>query len=245
MSSLNTRIKEALSQKPISELKFDVFLETVKTEVEKAHKFLGYKPSPHIDLNDMINDLAKYIKDNYGYLKQGEFEIASELGYTGQYGEFIGLSIKTFLSWIRSYLNSELRATSYKSWKEEQPKTELSQKELDEKNERAIREMARDCWENYLRTDVVNDVRNFCFDYLEKTDQIKIDLEPFKQHARLRIREENSQMTLDLAKRSQMKGVISRLEGGDYEENVIIQAKKLALEEIFNNYFKTKTEPKF
>lgn len=126
----------------------------------------------------LANSLEKEIKQYFGGLTIAEVEHALELGIRGKYGEYYGLSIKTFHSFLKKYFESKERA---EAWKQKQPqllidKVELTQEEKDKKSiEGIIFE-----FENYSKNKN-SIVVAVTYDFLERKGILKVPKEKKKE----------------------------------------------------------------
>lgn len=57
-----------------------------------------------------------YIKDKFKTLTVKELKLAVLNGLTGEYGDFIGINLKTFSGWIKGYSTSELKKQAMSEW---------------------------------------------------------------------------------------------------------------------------------
>ena len=53
--------------------------------------------------------LCSELQESFPSLTFGEVSLCFELGAKGEYGEFMGLNMRTFARWLKAYRTSELR----------------------------------------------------------------------------------------------------------------------------------------
>lgn len=61
------------------------------------------------DLKFTIRELSQSVSERFPGLSIEEVNIALDKGVKGDYGEYFGLNVVTFLSWIKAYYESDLR----------------------------------------------------------------------------------------------------------------------------------------
>lgn len=86
----------------------------IKAGVLKSYADLGFKlpiaqPGEHDPVEYLINELVREVKKNYPTLRIGEIGIAFKRGILKEYGDYMGLSVVSFLSFISGYLKDENR----------------------------------------------------------------------------------------------------------------------------------------
>lgn len=93
------------------------------TAIQKAFKDKGQQIDP--DQSDhIVNNLTKSVLKSCPYIRIAEIPIAIDNGILGDYGEYYGLNVVTFVSFIKSHYNSQKRADLAKQIKpteEEKP----------------------------------------------------------------------------------------------------------------------------
>ena len=82
------------------------------------------------ELKVLITLLHEEIRDHFPNIKTLEVQKALNEGIRGNYGEYVGLSIKNIHNWLKAFLLNEKRNQAIKIYKER--KSEMEYKELNE-----------------------------------------------------------------------------------------------------------------
>lgn len=75
-----------------------------------------------------LSELVSDLKSNYGGLTLFEVEYALNNGAKGNYGDFYGLNVKTFHTWLRMYFTSKERTDAVMQMQNKSPAKQISKK---------------------------------------------------------------------------------------------------------------------
>ena len=104
-------VKTALRSPRVRDLEEVSIQKPIGALIARVYALKGANLAPE-DLRFMANELARSVKERFPGLSVEEVGIALDKGVKGDYGEYFGLSVITFLSWLRSYQESGLRSTA-------------------------------------------------------------------------------------------------------------------------------------
>lgn len=187
-----------------------------------------------------------------------DVKIAFKNGVLGEYGEFQGLAVATFAKWLKGYESARKDAT-FKQYKqlEKTQEIKLTEREIWLKE----KEVRKHCFSEFNKFKAgvkynkigdafypaaCPDAGNVIYNYLDSKGIIPFTTKrknEFMLMAEKLIREENNPKTkFNQIDRLEAKYLIAQIENGSKSayENIVIRAKKLAL----NEYFKLRIEIK-
>lgn len=102
-------ISSALDSRMIKDIE-DVYLfELFKSGLTKAYALVRWDCPEGQEFQIMIDQVMKISKSKHGTLRENELDIALTRGVLREYGDYMGLSIVTFVTFIKSYMIEEAR----------------------------------------------------------------------------------------------------------------------------------------
>ncbi len=106
------------------------------------------------DLELNANNLANYLDEKFPAITIQEVQLAFKMGAVGEFGEFMGLNLKTFNYWIKCYFESEEVKKAYRIQLDYQESLKSEQQVLDqlrteELNKQAAETMIKEFRENH------------------------------------------------------------------------------------------------
>lgn len=107
--SLDDRLRLAVGERRISTYRLQEILPHVNRILLQTYALVGFKPPCEHDLGLLIAKVATDLQESYPSLTLQEAELCFELGAKGEYGDFMGLNLRTITRWLKSYQTSELR----------------------------------------------------------------------------------------------------------------------------------------
>jgi len=113
-----TRVERAVRAPRMKETGTD--RDSIKKIYLKALELAGHRNWNPEDVRVEIDLLREQIQARYTSLTYEELAYLSESGAIGEYGQYHGISPKTFVSWIKSYLSSQERKKAIRVRKEEE-----------------------------------------------------------------------------------------------------------------------------
>lgn len=107
--SLEIRLRQALGDRRIAAYSVEELLPAVNTVLLQAYVLVGFTPPKSADVALLTSKLAADLQESYPFLTLRELSLCFELGAKGEYGDFMGLNLRTFTRWLKTYQTSELR----------------------------------------------------------------------------------------------------------------------------------------
>ncbi|WP_316778327.1 hypothetical protein [Pedobacter antarcticus] len=154
--------RHVLLNEPAFKKEITFVFNTVRASVAKCFIELNAAQMSANELNFMINELTKKIRDRYKSIRTEEIPTAFSNGVRGEYGEYYGLNLITFEKFIMGYLVSDYRSNLGKTL----PKAEIPSppKELT-KQDRI--DFAQKAYDKYKIAGFYNDLGNIIYDFLD------------------------------------------------------------------------------
>ena len=103
------RINQILEEQRIECYTTDMLATRISGLLHQTYIMVGFKVPEENDLAIITAKLTSDLFESYRYLTFGEVSLCFELGAKGEYGEFMGLNMRTFARWLKAYRTSELR----------------------------------------------------------------------------------------------------------------------------------------
>lgn len=156
-------IELALKSKKIAELTFEEVRERVRNILAATFFIAGYKPPEERDGKALTEKLTSDLISDFGGLTMDEVAICFEMGAKESFGEFMGLNMRTFTKWLKSYKTSDVRYNAVKN---------SNQPSLSQSTESGSREsmlaIARRYFESYKETKEFGDLGVTVYQFLQK-----------------------------------------------------------------------------
>lgn len=109
LSPRDNEVAIALTGRMIKDIDRQYLFNIFKGAINRAYLLIRYEAP--IELQLIIDETMKLAQNNYGTIREGEVEIALTRGVLGDYGsDFKGLSVVTFIGFIKAYLKDEARS---------------------------------------------------------------------------------------------------------------------------------------
>ena len=112
LNQVELQLFEASKSKTVLDLLKENESETVKTInqlVSSNLNSLGQKPKTANEISLIVIGLIEEIETYFKSLTMQELKLASNFGIRGEFGEFMGLNVITYHSFIKTFLNGEKR----------------------------------------------------------------------------------------------------------------------------------------
>ena len=103
------RAKEVFEEQRIETYDGDAFLVRISMMLRQTYVLVGFKVPDEEDLAIITAKLTSDLFESYRYLTYGEVALCFELGAKGEYGDFMGLNMRTFTHWLKAYKTSDFR----------------------------------------------------------------------------------------------------------------------------------------
>lgn len=107
--SLEVRLQRAIADRRLMSYPPGEILPAVNQILLQTYILLGFTPPRANDLAILIAKLAADLQESYPNLTLPEVALCFELGAKGEYGDFMGLNLRTITRWLKSYQTSEMR----------------------------------------------------------------------------------------------------------------------------------------
>lgn len=119
--SRDNEIANALKSRLISTLSDEEAFELLKANITKAYVSARYEMPLANELIIIADETMKAFKMKFGSLRENEIAILFTRGLCGDYGDFKGLSLITFVNWVLGYLKelSRIKLTTHVEEKKE------------------------------------------------------------------------------------------------------------------------------
>lgn len=103
------RAIQAFGESRIETYATDQLATRVSMLLRQSYIMAGFKAPEAGDLAILTAKLTADLFESYRFLTYGEVSLCFELGIKGEYGEFMGLNMRTFSRWLKSYKTSDFR----------------------------------------------------------------------------------------------------------------------------------------
>ena len=128
-SKLELKIRDAMSKRKISEMPQDELLMCIKKLINRTVMSLGVQ-APQESFIEMLSvEVVEHLVDNYEKFSCAEVELCFSLGSKGQFGDFYGSNMRTFVAWLKAYKNSSDRHDAMDLNREKAAESDLEPRE--------------------------------------------------------------------------------------------------------------------
>lgn len=199
-----------------------------------TYRICGFKSSE----DEVMFQVTELMKDlNKTSLSIEDVKTAFENGAKGKYGEFMGLSVLTYLKWINAH-KAEKPAPTNKLIAES--KIELTQEQKDAIAEESIKVMI----DHYQKKGEIINGGNANFKYLWRIGKIRFDQQKAEEYLeraksliyeRLNQNREKASVELNRGEVKQIDKQIEALMDSDVNTEIKIEAGKLAIKDFLNS----------
>lgn len=107
--SLEVRLQRVLADRRLASYQPGEILPAVNQILLQTYVLLGFAPPRENDLGILIAKLSADLQESYPSLTLQEVALCFELGAKGEYGDFMGLNMRTITRWLKAYKTSDLR----------------------------------------------------------------------------------------------------------------------------------------
>lgn len=107
--SIEIRLQQAINGHRVMICKPETLLPAVNRILLQTYVLVGFTPPKKEDVALLTTKLAADLQESYPSLTLHEIALCFELGAKGEYGDFMGLNMRTFTRWLKSYQTSEMR----------------------------------------------------------------------------------------------------------------------------------------
>lgn len=173
------------------------------------------------------------IRENYKWITAWEIDFAFSQGYKNRYGDYMGLSVKTFCNWLDSFEKIDRQLEMEKRRPKENNLQLPSISESEKEN--LILQGLESCFNYAKEYNSIQPGRIYLYDYLDEKGLMPTDIET--KNAVLKIAKKNVQKQADLAISKEEKNLysIENIVGGP-SNKVVAECKRLSLLSFFNQH---------
>lgn len=109
VSPREKEVAVALTGRMVKDIDRKYLFNVFKSAISKAYLLIRYEVPTEFTV--IVDETMKLAQTNYGTIREAEVEIALTRGVLGEYGtDFKGLSVVTFIGFIKAYLKEESRS---------------------------------------------------------------------------------------------------------------------------------------
>ena len=99
--SLEIRLQHAIADRRLMTYRPEEILPAVNQILFQTYVLLGFSPPNDRDLGILIAKLAADLQESYPSLTLQEVTLCFELGAKGEYGDCMGLNLRTITRWLK------------------------------------------------------------------------------------------------------------------------------------------------
>ena len=107
--SVDIRLRQAIGDRRIMAYGLQELVPAVNRILLQTYVLVGFAPPKDADVALLTGKLAADLQESYPSLTLQEVALCFELGAKGEYGDFMGLNLRTVTRWLKSYQTSDLR----------------------------------------------------------------------------------------------------------------------------------------
>ena len=107
--SLEIRLQRAINDRRTITYNPEELLPAVNRILLQTYVLVGFTPPKENDIALLTTKLAADLQESYPSLTLPEVALCFELGAKGEYGDFMGLNLRTITRWLKAYQTSDLR----------------------------------------------------------------------------------------------------------------------------------------
>lgn len=146
---MDERIALALKSEKISDIPVEILVRQVTGLLSSVYMMTGFSaPNPN-DLGAMAAKITSDLKQFHAGLSIKELSVCFECGSKDEYGEFMGINVRTITKWIKAYKTSEKRYKTIVALDKTKQALPAPGKEY---GEQKMKEMAVRYFEDYKRS---------------------------------------------------------------------------------------------
>ena len=239
LSQLETKVIEYSDKNIVSE--------KIDTIINNTFAYKGQSPATEREYVFISNAVKEDVFHNFNLYTLKDIELAFKLGVRGEMGEYYGLNPKTFYDWLKKYKDKFLFPAL------EKVESLLPKKTVQEPPKEVVqgnnKEIVCNVLESFKQTKKYdfNDFGNMIYNFLERIGIINFSIQE-KENI---ISESKIKFKLDLAKRNEELNNLGKVyqkidltkafdelereSNKDYETQIKILAKKIALQRFIEN----------
>lgn len=209
----------------------------MKTKISEQISLAYYKCRYNIEEEDLLLMSSMFYDEIiklYPWLTIHELEHCFNQGYREVYGEYQGLSIKTFLMWIAEYEKMERSAMLIKA-KENLPSVPALPEITEAQKLEIVMNGLKDCFKNYKETGNIDTGRLYLYEFLDEKNLMPKD--KMTKKGIYSIAKKNITKKKESAITREEKATYNLLDKlGNPSNKLISECKRLSLLNFFNDH---------
>jgi hypothetical protein len=230
----DSEIAEALKTRMFKDIPEVEAYEIVKAVITKCYISARYESPLADELKIISDETMKVIKSRFGQIRENELQICFTRGIISEYGDFKGLSLITFIQFIKGYLKEDSRIKLTTPDKENNIPSDKEMYQIKKTNAlNALNEFKinETCGRYAVVVyDFLSELKLIDFTQEEKNVYWAKAKEEYKIYL---LGEKSKMMTMDEKKRIE-KDYSSFLEGGK-KDRLIVISKRLIVDDFFKS----------
>ena len=147
--AMDERIAIALKSDKISDIPLEKLVPLVKTMLSSVYMLTGFSTPNPKDLGALVAKVTSDLKQYHGGLSVNEVSVCLENGSKDEYGEFMGINVRTITKWLKAYKTSEKR---YKTIKDIEKTSQALPPPGKEYGDQKMREMSLRYFDSFKNT---------------------------------------------------------------------------------------------
>lgn len=236
--------KEGKKIKDLKRSEVKVFLSTLIVKTYQDCGQTAVEKDIELSVNEVLIDVLNYA----GGFTIAQITHAFKLGRLGEFGEWYGLNSNTFQKWIRGYMGYSKRFDANKKQEAYLKELNKPKEPTAEEKKEFIKQVCLKAFEDFKEKGFVIDAGNASFNYLWNNRIISFTSQrttEFKLKALEVVKLEKVAKMDNPELRKEIKKSLAEIEKKMLEHNeVLIEAKKIALNTFFKELMETETELK-
>lgn len=147
----DNEIKEALKGVIIKGISQRELTEKTARMLSAMYVVLGFRLPDTETFSTIVTHLIKTLRICHSFLTFEEVKLCFEMGSRGDFGEFVGMNILTFSSWLNSYRNSDARSRVLKQIDDEQRRAEAEVRRREAEKDFNFEACVQSCYDSFLQ----------------------------------------------------------------------------------------------
>lgn len=107
--SLQLRLQQAIDDRQLTAYSVDELIPHIGKLLWQTYVLVGFRMPDEKDVALLTAKLATDLRESYPFLTLPELSLCFELGVKGEYGDFMGINLRTLTAWLKAYKVSDLR----------------------------------------------------------------------------------------------------------------------------------------
>jgi hypothetical protein len=226
------QIKVALTSSMVKDTPKKGLFDYVNNAITRLYAAARFTPPSPEEMNVIVGETFKVIVETYPTLRYQELDIAFRKGLIGEYGDYMGLSVPTFSNWIKFYMVDKNRLNQLPQKLQIEAPKEPSR----EQKFALAASNALEAFNKYKAGGDISIIASTVYKtllWLNLVNYSEEEIKEFEEQARLDVVEELTVQKNLTADKLARKAFQRLLDGGELQEKIVIQARRLGCYEYF------------